>query len=171
MAMNAQVKTGQYTLGPGSASEFCSLLAAARFHKFPGSWSGSAFRHHPCGVIEGTIKLTNEWNVNDYCSIAITDGDGWRNDYCTNSCAYGNPNPRPQNGVEIVVWREGRWVSKELREALEPRVNDLLQRMRAHVEDSIERQKTEQKQAVALASAEQAARTKAAIARAQGGQS
>jgi hypothetical protein len=115
-----------------SSDAFCKLTAAARFRKFPGYWQGSAFRRHPCGVIAGAIKLTNHWHVDNSCAISITSGDAWtRPD--NDSFGHGDPYPRPANGGEVTVWECGKWRSDEFRNALEPKVLDLLTRMAAHV--------------------------------------
>ena len=152
-----------------TAEAFCNLVARARTAKFPGHWSGSAFRHHPCGVIEGLMKLTNEWHVDDYCSIAITDGEGWSRDYCTDSFSRcGNPCPQPINGSEVVVWRNGRWVNDRFRQALEPKARDLLGRMEAHVAAVIAAKAEAQEQAKRAEAAERARIAEAAIAKATG---
>lgn len=119
-----------------SASAFCDLLAAARFAKFPGHWSGSAYRRHPCGVIEGAVKLTNEWNTNNYCSIEITDGPGWSRDYGNDSFGQRDPHPAPLQGNAVVVWSDGRWKSEAFRSALEPQMQALVLRMQSHVAEA-----------------------------------
>lgn len=116
-----------------SASAFCDLVAASRATKFPGYWEGSAYRRHPCGVIQGAVKLTNEWTTSNGCEIAITDGDGWSSNFCRDSFANGNPHPKPLSGSEVIVWRSGRWASDEFRAALEPTLVELVERMQAHV--------------------------------------
>lgn len=116
-----------------SSAAFCNLVAAARVCRFPGYWEGSAFRRHPCGVIEGAIKLTNHWHVDDHCDIAISSGTGWTRP-ANDSFGHGDPHPRPINGGEVVVWRCGQWKTEEFRAALEPKVLALLTCMAEHVE-------------------------------------
>lgn len=114
------------------ASLFCEILNSARVHKFPGYWEGSAFRDHPCGIIKETIKLTNNWSTYDYCSVQITDGSGWSDDYCRKSCAHGNPHPKPIDGTAICVWRNGDWVNDEFKERLEPIILNILNQSIEH---------------------------------------
>lgn len=116
-----------------SPEEFCTLMAQARNFKFPGWWDGSAFRSHPVGIISGTIKMTNFWHVNDLCQIEITDGDGWNRSVCQDSCAYGDPHPRPVNGREIVVWNNGSWRDAGTQAALEPKVLKILSDLAIYV--------------------------------------
>jgi hypothetical protein len=52
--------------------EFNNILSGARMHGVKGAWEGSAFRNHPCGIVRGTIKLTNHWRTDESCSVAIT---------------------------------------------------------------------------------------------------
>jgi hypothetical protein len=112
---------------------FCNILSRARMHGFPGAWSGSSYRHHPCGIVRGTIKLTNDWHVDDICSIEITDGDGWDMRICTDSLSTrGNPEPQPINGRGVRVWSSGRWESEEARERIEPIVRKILEQAQAH---------------------------------------
>jgi hypothetical protein len=116
-----------------SPSLFCNLLSDARSARFPGYWSGSAFRSHPCGVIEGTIKMTNHWRTDNSCDIAITDGEGWSRDYSTDSFGHGSPHPQAIGGKAYRVWDHGRWLNDEAKATLEQRVTDLLTRMAEHV--------------------------------------
>lgn len=108
-------------------SRFCNILADARSAKVPGWWDGSAFRSHPCGLIVGNMKLTNHWNVNDYCSIVLGTTNKWymgKNDpFC-----HGDPHPHPIDGAEVRVWYSGRWESEEFRAALEDKVVAILNR-------------------------------------------
>lgn len=129
--MNAQltsVETAKLALS--NPNVMCSILSEARTYRFPGYWNGSAFRSHPCGIIVGTIKLTNDWHCDDYCSITITDGEGWRSDYCRESCAHGDPHPRPIGGTEIQVWsgcgRSGQWTSEAARVRMEDKIVEIL---------------------------------------------
>jgi hypothetical protein len=115
-------------------SAFCNLLAEARQCGFSKRWEGSAFRNHPCGIVSGTIKMTNHWHVSDDCDIAITDGDGWNLDVCRDSFAYGNPHPQPINGTAIMVWSCGRWKSPEYELALKERVLAILVAAAEHID-------------------------------------
>lgn len=127
-----------------SPAEFCALMAQARKFKFPGWWDGSAFRSHPVGIISGTIKMTNFWHVDHMCSITITDGDGWNRSVCQDSCAYGDPHPRPVSGREIVVWDNGSWASAGTQAALEPKVLEILSALALHIEQSEEAQRAKE---------------------------
>ncbi len=153
-----------------SPAEFCSLMAEAREFKFPGWWEGSAFRHHPVGVIDGTVKMTNEWTVWDSCSIEITDGDGWNRNVCQDSFAYSSPNPDPINGISILIWSNGRWKDDEIRARMEPRIVEILTRLVAHAETAREEREEQEarKQEAYAAVISQARET--AIARATGEQ-
>ena len=154
----------------GSARAFCDLVADARQWKFPGYWSGSAFRRHPCGVIEGAMKLTNEWSTFNYCCIQITDGDGWSNDYSRDSFGHGDPHPRPLDGHHaVVVWNSGRWSSDEFRQALESKVRDLVERIQAHVASAKDKAAKERETAEAAARDRRRQVELAALARVQGG--
>lgn len=113
-----------------SSSAFCDLIAAARANKFPGHWSGSAYRSHPCGVIDGNLNLHNAWHVADYCGITVAT-DGWRLDQCQNPRVYGNPYPS-SIGASATIWRNGRWQDESYRQAFERRVWELLMRIREH---------------------------------------
>lgn len=117
-----------------SQSAFCKLLAEARQLGFSKCWSGSAYRSHPCGIIDGTIKMTNHWHVDDDCTIAITDGDGWSLDICRDSFANGNPHPQPIKGTAIAVWSCGRWKSPEYEQALKERVLSILVAAAEHID-------------------------------------
>lgn len=108
-------------------SKFCDILNRARLTRFPGAWSGSAYRNHPCGIVRGVIKLTDDWRVGDTCSICITDGSGWNvRDISRDSWGSGSPNPSPVDGRTILAWDTGKWQSDELRESLEPVVLKIL---------------------------------------------
>jgi len=110
-----------------SAHLFCNLIASARKYKHPKAWSGSAHCHHPCGIIEGTIKLTNDWTTWDGCSIEITNGDGWSLDFCRDSWSRGgNPNPQPINGKAVSVWQSGKWLNETFRDKMEVRCIEII---------------------------------------------
>lgn len=115
------------------ASQFCHLTAAARQYKYPLCWSGSAYCHHPCGIIDGTIKFTNDWHTSDSCSIQITDGSGWSGNYSRNSFGHGNPEPQPIDGHSVTVWSSGKWRSEEFRERLESKCLSILEKAAAFV--------------------------------------
>lgn len=106
---------------------FCHVLAGARYAHVRGSWEGSAFRSHPCGLLVGNMRLANHWHVDNYCDIVLGTTDKWRLGQ-QDSLSYGDPFPHPIDGEEIVVWRNGRWQSDELREKLEDRVVAILNR-------------------------------------------
>ncbi len=116
----------------------CNLLNQARCTRFPGYWEGSAFRSHPCGIIVGTIKFTNDWHCDDYCSIAITDGDGWSRDFHRESRTHGDPHPRALNGSAVGVWSGGgqraSWGSEEIREKMESKILEILTAAAAHID-------------------------------------
>lgn len=107
---------------------FCQLLAEARQYQVPGWWDGSAFRSHPCGLVEGTVKLTNHWHVDNLATIYITDGEGWDLDVCKDSRAHGNPDPQPIKGKPFQVWYCGKWVNDMVRLQVEPRALAILSR-------------------------------------------
>lgn len=149
-----------------SPAEFCTLMAQARDFKFPGWWDGSAFRRHPVGIISGTVKMTNFWHVDDLCRIEITDGDGWDRSVCQDSCAYGNPHPKPINGREIVVWDNGSWASAGTQAALEPKVLEILSALALHVENAEAARDEEDAERRASAAEAQHQAEQAAIAKA-----
>jgi hypothetical protein len=154
-----------------SAYLFCNLTSAARSRKFPGYWEGSAFRRHPCGVIEGVIKLTNHWHVDNHCDVQITDGSGWDRRVSQDSFGYDSPHPKPIGGTSVTVWSGGQWSREDFRQALEPKLLDLLTRMAQHVAEAEERERIAQEEANAKRAAERRALEEAAIAKATGGQS
>jgi hypothetical protein len=111
---------------------FCQILARARSARVRGSWNGSAFRSHPCGLLVGNIKLANHWHVDDYCTITIGTIDKWKAG-CDDSFSHGDPFPRPIDGKEIIVWANGRWQKDEFRASLESKVVSILNRALADV--------------------------------------
>jgi hypothetical protein len=123
-------------------SVFCKVLADARQYKAPGWWDGSAFRCHPCGIIDGTIKMTNHWHCDDLGDIKITDGEGWNRSVSQDSFGHGSPHPAPIGGRGITVWDCSRWASPEYEEALKPRILEILIAAITH----IERAKSEKKE-------------------------
>lgn len=113
-------------------SRFCRILARARSANIPGSWEGSAYRSHPCGLIAGNIRLDNHWHVDDVSTIYIATTDKWRAG-CQDSFANGDPFPKPVDGELIQVWYSGRWKSEAYREALEGKVVAILNRALAQI--------------------------------------
>ncbi len=105
---------------------FCNVIAEARRHKHPNAWSGSAYYKHPCGLIDKTIKMTNDWTTFDSCRIEITDGEGWSLNICRDSLGHGDPNPSPINGRAVTVW-SGTWQSDTFREKLEEKCLAILE--------------------------------------------
>lgn len=103
-------------------ARFNEILRLARDHKLPGSWSGSSYRYHPCGVIREGMLFINKWNTHGYCEIFICDNieTEWTDsgDYPRSS---GDPVPKPVNGKLLEVfdtgtWKhEGPWVEKAIR--------------------------------------------------------
>lgn len=92
------------------AAVFCDLLASARRHKLPGYWEGSAYCHHPCGVVRRGIIYTNEWNTNNYCSAEVMlDPTSPLAPRCRNPRAYGDPSCRPERGGTLRVYSDGNW--------------------------------------------------------------
>ena len=153
-----------------SSGAFCDLVAAARRWKFKGHWSGSAYRRHPCGVIEGSIKLTNHWSTFNYCSIEITDGDGWSTDYSRDPFGSGSPYPAPKEGFHsVMVWENGRWVSEEFRQALETEVRDLLGRIESHVASEKRKEREDRESEAEQARERSRGIELAALARCRGG--
>jgi hypothetical protein len=153
-----------------SSHEFCNLLAKARQYKAPGYWEGSAFRSHPCGLIVGTIKLTNFWHTDNLCSIEITDGAGWNvKDICREPCANGDPHPRAIEGTALKVWRTGQWTDAVYEEQLRTRILAILTSAAEHIEkaEAAERQRSEKDAAERRVRAEEVRR--AAIHAATGG--
>jgi hypothetical protein len=151
-----------------SSAVFCDLTGAARVRKFPGYWEGSSFRRHPCGVIEGVVKLTNHWHVDNHCDVQITDGSGWDRRVSQDSFGHDSPYPKPMGGAEVTVWQSGRWRSDEFREALEQKLLDLLTRMARHVDEAEERERAAEEARRVKAAEERRARELAAIAKATG---
>lgn len=93
-----------------SAARFCSTISAEK--RVAGYWSGSAFRHHPKGIFRERMVFTNEWNVNNYCSVAVaTDPEAKLVLGCQESAAHGNPSPKMSSGDLVTVYRNGEWVS------------------------------------------------------------
>lgn len=133
-----------------SSAAFCRLMAQARQYNFPGWWDGSAFRSHPVGIISGTIKMTNFLHVGDTCKIEITDGDGWNRFVCQDSCAHGDPHPRPISGRGIVVWDNGSWANAGTQVALEPKVLEILSALALHIEQAEAAQRAKEAERKAL---------------------
>lgn len=152
-----------------SPSVMCNLLNAARCARFPGYWEGSAFRSHPCGIISGVIKFTNDWHCDDYCSIAITDGE-WSRDFCRDSRAYGDPHPRATNGNAVSVWsgcgKSARWASEEMRAKLESKLLAVLTSAAEHVEAHAQRKAAEERAKTEARAIDDAKRTAAALEKA-----
>lgn len=114
----------------------CDLLAAALWHGAPHVWKGSAYDNHPCGLIVGTVKVTNHWRVQNDCDIQITDGVGWdRLGISRDPRAMGgNPHPQPISGQSFTAWSNGRWESQAYQRALQGRVLEILTAAADHVE-------------------------------------
>lgn len=71
---------------------------------------GSAFRDHPIFYFESGLLFTCCNRTNFYCSIsAATDRSCRMQPGCTNSCAHGDPYPKPTSGKMIEVWSDGKW--------------------------------------------------------------
>jgi hypothetical protein len=96
---------------PPKASKFCDLTAAARLAKLPGHWAGSAFRHHPCGIIRNGLVLCNEWNVNDYCWAGfLTVPEAGVIPGADAPTSWGaNPHPTPREGELVIIYQSGNW--------------------------------------------------------------
>lgn len=91
------------------AARFCAIISAEK--RVAGYWSGSAFRHHPKGIFRERMVFTNEWNVNDYCSVAVaTDPEAKLVLGCQDPAAHGNPLPRMSSGDLVAVYRNGKWI-------------------------------------------------------------
>jgi hypothetical protein len=73
------------------------------------------------------MRLANHWHVDDYCDIVLGTTDKWKLGQ-NEPAAYGDPFPHSIDGQEIVVWRNGKWLSDEFREALEVKVVSVLTR-------------------------------------------
>lgn len=144
-----------------SRKDFCDILNIARTYHFKGSWEGSAYRKHPCGIIRGTIKLTNDWTTYNDCSVMITDGEGWGAPECNDSRMNGNPYPQPINGSSIFAWG-GEWASTLLQLKLEPKVLEILNEAIAFNEEkALEREKEKQQKMM-----EEESKQKALVAKA-----
>lgn len=141
-----------------SSESMCNLLAQCRQYRVPGWWDGSAFRSHPVGLIVGAIKLTNYWHVDNLCTIEITDGAGWSRDVCRDSRAYGNPHPQPIDGKSVQAWRCGSFGSPEIREALTPRLLEILTAAAAHIQRASDAERV-----AAEAAAEESKRSRESI--------
>ena len=148
-------------------STFCNVLARARSARVRGWWDGSAYQSHPCGLLVGNMKLTNYWNVNDYCSIVIATSDKWGLGQ-KDPAMGGDPHPHPIDGTEVRVWWSGKWESDEFREMLEGRVVAILNRALADAAASEGWKRVIEIQARETAAAKRAAIERAALALAVG---
>jgi len=93
-----------------TAAEFCNIIGAK---KVAGHWSGSAFGHHPKGIMRERMVFTNEWNTNNYCSVRVmTDPEAKLVLGCQEPAAHGNPNPTVSSGELVTVYRNGWWISE-----------------------------------------------------------
>ena len=96
------------------AADFCHVLAQARHHKLTGYWSGSAYRHHPCGVIRRGIILCNEWSTFNYCyASVILDPESPIMKAGNDSWGHQDPHPRPERGGELKVYSSGSWSNED----------------------------------------------------------
>lgn len=152
-----------------NARAFCDLLAEARHRKAPGWWDGSSYRSHPCGLVADTIKFTNFWHVDNMCSIEITDGLGWGvANVSQDSFGHRSPHPAPIEGAALRVWWCGQWADAAYKEALRPRVLEILTAAAAHIAAASEAEEAER--LVRLAEKEAARRdaVRVALAKATG---
>ena len=93
-----------------TAAEFCRIIPGDK--RLPGYWSGSAFRHHPQGIFRDRMIFTNEWNVNNYCSVKVmTDPDARLVLGCQESAAHGDPSPSASSGDLLAVYHNGQWIA------------------------------------------------------------
>lgn len=150
-----------------SPRRFCEVLAAVRSANVRGSWSGSAFRSHPCGLLVGNMRLANHWHVNNYCDIVLGTTDKWRLGQ-NEPAAYGDPFPHCIDGEEVTVWCNGEWISEQYREALESRVVAILNRALADIAAAQSWKRVLEIQASESAAQKRAAVAKAALALATG---
>lgn len=92
------------------AQDFCRTLSYARHYKLDGWWQGSAYDHHPCGVIRKGIIFCNEWCTFNYCSASVILNPKSKiippyND----PLGRGNPHPRPEDGGVLLIYSYGCW--------------------------------------------------------------
>lgn len=104
-----------YTDEAPKASYFCKILAETRAYKIEGYWSGSIYRHHPCGIIRSYLILSNEWNVNNYCYASVmTEPDHGTTKPSNNPASWnGDPHPHPKVGDEMKIYTNGRWIGED----------------------------------------------------------
>ena len=93
--------------------------AFGSFAPITGAWKGDAYCYHPHGVIRRPMVYTDHHNVSGACDAQVmTDpsavfkprGEG-------REASLGNsglsPNPRPETGELVMVYRNGEWVGPD----------------------------------------------------------
>lgn len=84
----------------------------------PGKWKGDAYRYHPHGVIARPMIYTDHHNTSGTCDAQVmTDktakfkprGEGREASIGNGPC----PNPIPETGELVTVYRNGEWVGPD----------------------------------------------------------
>lgn len=89
---------------------FCTTLAQAVRLNLPGRWSGSAYRHHPCGVVRRGLLFVNQWSMFNYCEVhAFTVHPVKFQTWCNDPRVHGDPIPHPVEGKALTVYLNGEW--------------------------------------------------------------
>lgn len=97
------------------ASRVCKILAAAKEFDLPGSWFGSAYRHHPRGVIRKNMIFVNEWSTYDYCkvSVILDPSSGIEPAIDAPAAHHARSEPHPKSGGVLIVYLHGRWIEDD----------------------------------------------------------
>jgi hypothetical protein len=85
----------------------------------PGKWKGDAYCYHPHGVIARPMVYTDHHNVSGACDAHVmTDPEAkFKPRGVGREASLGNsgllPNPKPESGELVMVYRNGDWVGPD----------------------------------------------------------
>lgn len=84
----------------------------------PGKWRGDAYCYHPHGVIVRPMVYTDHHNINGYCDACVMTDPAARfkprGEGREASLGSGpSPNPRPETGELVMIYRNGDWVGPD----------------------------------------------------------
>lgn len=85
-------------------------IYGAHRYKLDGSGEGSAFRSHRYWVRRGPfVFVSGHHNWGDYWVLLLTEPEAEITPGSTDSCGYGNPDPKPSDGEAVRIWDRGSW--------------------------------------------------------------
>lgn len=84
----------------------------------PGKWKGDAYGYHPHGVIARPMVYTDHHNIHGHCDACVmTEPESTfkpRGQGREASLGGGlSPNPTPETGTLVMVYRNGEWVGPD----------------------------------------------------------